>query len=105
MAANMTTFKFQEYVPDKKDICSLCGGNVGEHDLVSCRDEIMVCPGCIDLLVDIKKERQAEREAEAVQAMMDIEQAMHDAYQPRELIEAILRAARENKIPRIQVNF
>ena len=105
MASHMSAFKFQEYVPDKKDLCSLCDANVGEHVLVECKDGIRVCPGCIDLLVEIKKEKQAKRDEQTIQAMLDVESSMPDGYQPIELLEALLAAARENKIPRVHVDY
>ncbi|ORM55929.1 hypothetical protein HA41_00415 [Pantoea conspicua] len=105
MAIQVPKFGFQEYVPDKKDLCSLCGSNVGEHLLVQCKDDILICPDCIDLLAFLRRQKQAERDENTIQAMLVIESSMPDAYQPRELFEALIKAVRDNKIPRIHVDF
>lgn len=97
--------EFHEYKPDARDLCSLCGGNVGSDALIACKDNINVCAECVDLLVTIKKEREAARNEITIAAILEIESNLPDSYQPREFAEAILQAATNNKIPRLQVLY
>lgn len=66
---DLTPLKFQEFIPDPKDLCTLCGGNYGDFAMVSCKDGMHVCMDCIDILSDAKKERETKRRNELAKAL------------------------------------
>ena len=59
----------QKYQPDPEDLCSLCGGNHGKAAMIGCKDKIHICLNCVDVLVDIKNEREDKKRSEAVRAL------------------------------------
>ncbi len=69
MAVDMPTLSFNEFKPDPKDLCTLCGGNYGDTAMVSCKDGMHVCMGCISILSDIKKEREVKKRDELAKAL------------------------------------
>lgn len=56
----MNIIGFQEYQPDPDDLCSLCGGNYGKIAMIGGKGGIHICLGCVDVLVDVKKERESK---------------------------------------------
>ena len=66
---DLTPLKFQEFIPDPKDLCTLCGGNYGDFAMVACKDGMHVCMDCIDILGDIKKERESRKRDELAKAL------------------------------------
>lgn len=70
MAVDMPTLSFQEFKPDPKDLCTLCGGNYGDTAMVSCKDGMHVCMDCIGILSDIKSEREKKKRNETVEALL-----------------------------------
>lgn len=69
MPVDKSILSFQEFIPDQKDICTLCGGNYGDFAMVSCKDGMHVCMDCIDILSDIKKDREAKKRDELAKAL------------------------------------
>ncbi|EFA6416522.1 hypothetical protein CIW06_003846 [Escherichia coli] len=67
----------QKYQPDPEDLCSLCGGNHGKAAMIECKDKIHICLNCVDVLVDIKNEREDKKRSEAVRAL---DSWMRDGY-------------------------
>lgn len=60
----MNTIGFQEYQPDPDDLCSLCGGNYGKVSMIEGKGGIHICLGCVEVLVDVKKERESKKRDE-----------------------------------------
>lgn len=69
MPADMPILSFQEFRPDPKDLCSLCGRNCGDVAMVACKDGVHVCMDCIDILSDIKKDRESKKRDELAKAL------------------------------------
>lgn len=66
---SFSPLSFQQFQPDPKDLCTFCGGNFGDTAMVSCKDGMHICMECIDLLIDIKKERQDKKRHELAKAL------------------------------------
>ena len=60
---------FQEYQPHPEDLCSLCGANVGKEAMVEAKNNIHICMGCVDLLSEIKKEREKKKKERAITSL------------------------------------
>ncbi|EPY6812529.1 hypothetical protein ACXEGP_002444 [Klebsiella quasipneumoniae] len=69
MPVDKSILSFQEFIPDTKDICTLCGGNYGDFAMVACKDGMYVCMDCIDVLSDTKKERESRKREELAKAL------------------------------------
>ena len=97
--------KFTEYQPHKEDLCTLCGANVGQDNMVECKDEIRICPDCIDLLMQIKTEKRQKKDEAAIEELMNLEKSMPDGYQPQELMQAIISAIRSKSITKLNTTY
>lgn len=62
---------FQEYQPHPEDLCSLCGGNFGRDAMIQGKNNIHICMECVDLLSDIKKEREKKRREDTIQKLRE----------------------------------
>lgn len=62
---------FQEYQPHPEDLCSLCNTNVGKEAMIGAKNNIHVCLECVDILADIKHEREQKKREQAIQSLRD----------------------------------
>lgn len=65
----MNIIGLQEYQPDPDDLCSLCGGNYGKIAMIEGKGGIHICLGCVDVLIDVKKERESKKRDEVETAL------------------------------------
>lgn len=93
-----STIGFQTYQPDPEDLCSLCGGNRGKNSMIGCKDKIHVCMECVDLLVEIKKEKAGRKRDAAVGAMLNAQ-----SYGGQDIYCDIYDAIAAGKIPGIRI--
>ncbi|MEI9749692.1 hypothetical protein V5085_01965 [Moellerella wisconsensis] len=68
--------KFVVPEPDPKNVCNLCGGNVGKENLIQ-GQAANICFDCADLskqLADIKREEVAEKEIQRIADIISIDE-------------------------------
>ncbi|HBL4899308.1 TPA: hypothetical protein LR157_003364 [Escherichia coli] len=87
----------QKYQPDPEDLCSLCGGNHGKAAMIECKDKIHICLNCVDVLVDIKNEREDKKRSEAVRAL---DSWMRDGYSAAQIYDL---AISKGEIPGVRI--
>ncbi|EFN9862681.1 hypothetical protein D3G78_07435 [Escherichia coli] len=87
----------QKYQPDPEDLCSLCGGNHGKAAMIGCKDKIHICLNCVDVLVDIKNEREDKKRSEAVRAL---DSWMRDGYSAAQIYDL---AISKGEIPGVRI--
>ncbi|EFI0579890.1 hypothetical protein ACF1PH_004874 [Escherichia coli] len=89
----------QKYQPDPEDLCSLCGVNHGKAAMIECKgkDKIHICLNCVDVLVDIKNEREDKKRSEAVRAL---DSWMRDGYSAEQIYDL---AISKGEIPGVRI--
>ncbi|HAN4146093.1 TPA: DUF551 domain-containing protein [Escherichia coli] len=87
----------QKYQPDPEDLCSLCGGNHGKAAMIECKDKIHICLNCVDVLVDIKNEREDKKRSEAIRAL---DSWMRDGYSAAQIYDL---AISKGEIPGVRI--
>nr|WP_306463554.1 hypothetical protein [Providencia stuartii] len=68
--------KFVAPEPDPKNVCNLCGGNVGKDNLITSKNA-NICFDCSDLekeMADEKREHIAKREIERIADIISIDE-------------------------------
>lgn len=58
------TLSFQQYQPHAEDLCSLCGANFGRSAMIEIRNNIHFCLRCVEVLAEIKNERETKKRDE-----------------------------------------
>ncbi|HEK0565202.1 TPA: hypothetical protein SMU09_000784 [Proteus mirabilis] len=77
--------KFTLPEPDPKNVCNLCGGNVGKDNLIQ-GQAVNICFDCSDLakeIADKERERLSKREIKRIAAIIsddEIDMGMAKAY-------------------------
>lgn len=77
--------------PAPETVCTLCKKVYDTHSLITCPEKINICINCANILKEILSEREAENQEKAIGEMMEIEQKMHDCYEPRDLMRQLYR--------------
>ncbi|HCO6367143.1 TPA: hypothetical protein OBP77_002972 [Escherichia coli] len=87
----------QKYQLDLEDLCSLCGVNHGKAAMIECKDKIHICLNCVDVLVDIKNEREDKKRSEAIRAL---DSWMRDGYSAAQIYDL---AISKGEIPGVRI--
>lgn len=107
MSVNMPNLSFQEFQPDPKDLCTLCGGNYGDTAMVSCKDGNHVCMDCIDTLSEIKNKREEKKRNETVAALLETYFNTEPRDEPsgadRDAMHEVFSAIAAGKIPHLKI--
>lgn len=84
-------------MPKIKAAIRLCGGNHGKAAMIECNDKIHICLNCVDVLVDIKNEREDKKRSEAIRAL---DSWMRDGYSAAQIYDL---AISKGEIPGVRI--
>ncbi|WP_049278732.1 ClpX C4-type zinc finger protein [Serratia marcescens] len=96
--------KYPEHtVLDDGAPCAFCNARKPNNQTIGGPGGIRICRDCVSLCNDILTDRDNEAKQKSISALVAIEQAMPDGYQPHELIAAIYQAIEGGKVSGLEV--
>lgn len=94
---------FQEYQPHPEDLCSLCGGNFGKDAMIEGKNNIHICMECVDLLSDIKKEREKKKREDICDKIYGALSTAERDGNRSDMAEAVFDAIAAGNIPGVRI--
>jgi hypothetical protein len=83
--------------------CVFCNTRKPDSQTIGGPGGVRICRECVSLCNDIFADRDKEAQQKSISALVAIEQAMPDGYQPHELIAAIYQAIEGGKVSGLEV--